>query len=518
VRVNDPAVAAAGGFTVQAVAGVASRMQTVATFTDPGGAEPVGDYSATIAWGDNSSSAAVISGPVNGVFTVRGGHNYAQPGNYTVTLTIKHDTAPDAMTTSTANVSALVLHFSVAGFPSPTVAGDPGTFTVTALDQLDETVQGYGGTVHFTSSDPQALLPFDYPFTAADNGTHTFPAALLTAGSRSITATDAANSATGTQSGIVVIPAAADHFDVAAPTSVTAGQPFSVAVTARDRFGNVATGYTGTVTFASSDARAALPPDYMFTADDAGQHAFTVTLFTAAPAQTIRVTDTVSGITGSATITVTPAAASTLVVFGYPSPTGRREFHDFTVMALDPYGNIATGYRGTVHFTSDEEHADLPGDYTFTAADAGVHVFQAAFNRFGTFSLTATDTADPSITGTQSGIVVGQQGGGGGSGDAPSGGGGGSSAAFLKPLAVAAPAVLTAPTQLVTPMTSRAATATGPASQERDPRPAPSRPEPETWAWREGALAAVRERVLREVRDRPALDAAIDELALARLT
>jgi len=470
VRVNDLAVAGTGGFTVQAVAGVASRMQTVATFTDPADPEPVSDYSATIAWGDSSSSAGLISGPVNGVFTVQGSHNYAQPGNFTVTVTIMHDTAPDAMTTSTANVSPLALHFSVAGFPSPTVAGDPGTFTVTALDQLDETVQSYGGTVHFTSSDMQALLPFDYSFTAADNGVHTFPAALLTAGRQSITATDAVNSATGTQSGIEVGPAAADHFDVAAPTSVTAGQLFSVTVTARDRFGNVATGYTGTLTFASSDVTAALPPPYTFTPDDAGQHTFTATLFTAAPAQTITVTDTVSGIAGGATIMVNPAAASTLVVFGYPSPTARREFHDFTVMALDPYGNIATGYRGTVHFTSDDDHADLPSDYTFADADAGVHVFQAAFNRFGTFSLTVTDTADPSITGMQSGIVV-QDGGGGGGGSAPSGGAGG--LAILKSFAVAAPFARTAPPQLVTSTTSRVTFYSAAVPPNRIPDPLP---------------------------------------------
>src|SRR5262249_35064926 len=60
----------------------------------------------------------------------------------------------------------------------------------------------------------------------------------------------------------------------------------------------------------------------------------------------------------------------------------------------------------TVTFSSDEDHADLPDDYTFTAADAGTHTFSAAFNRFGTFFLAATDTANPSITGAQTGIEV----------------------------------------------------------------------------------------------------------------
>src|SRR5207248_1054028 len=46
--VSDPAVVATGGFSVTATEGAASASQTVATFTDPGGAEAVGDYSASI--------------------------------------------------------------------------------------------------------------------------------------------------------------------------------------------------------------------------------------------------------------------------------------------------------------------------------------------------------------------------------------------------------------------------------------------------------------------------------------
>ena len=144
-------------------------------------------------------------------------------------------------------------------------------------------------------------------------------------------------------------------------------------------------------------------------------------LFTAGN-QTITATDTADGsITGSATVTVNPAAASSLRVYGFKSPTARGAFHHFFVAAIDPYGNIATGYTGTVHFTSDEDHASLPADYIFTAADQGVHRFRAAFNRFGTFSLTATDTSNPSITGTQSGIVVINKHGGGGGSGLPSG-------------------------------------------------------------------------------------------------
>jgi hypothetical protein len=119
-------------------------------------------------------------------------------------------------------------------------------------------------------------------------------------------------------------------------------------------------------------------------------------------------------ITGSQDdIIVTPAPASAVLVAGFPSPTHRHAVHTFTVTALDAYGNIAADYTGTVHFSSTDGSAALPAEYTFTADDAGVHTFAAAFNRLGTFSLSATDTADPSLTGNQADIHVVRRGGGG---------------------------------------------------------------------------------------------------------
>jgi hypothetical protein len=73
--------------------------------------------------------------------------------------------------------------FAVAGFPSSTTAGVAHTFTVTAQNANGTVNTGYTGTVHFTSSDPRAVLPADYTFTAADQGVHTFSATLVTAGS-----------------------------------------------------------------------------------------------------------------------------------------------------------------------------------------------------------------------------------------------------------------------------------------------------------------------------------------------
>ena len=60
--------------------------------------------------------------------------------------------------------------------------------------------------------------------------------------------------------------------------------------------------------------------------------------------------------------------------------------------AKDSSGNTATGYTGTVHFTSSDSQGVLPSDYTFVSADNGVHVFSATLKTVGTQSITATDT------------------------------------------------------------------------------------------------------------------------------
>ena len=95
-----------------------------------------------------------------------------------------------------------------------------------------------------------------------------------------------------------------------------------------------------------------------------------------------------------------------MIVSGFPLAITQGVSGTFTVTAMDPYGNVATGYTGTVHFTSSDPRAKLPADYSFTAADNGVHTFKAIFNTVGTESLTATDTVNSLITGIETGIVV----------------------------------------------------------------------------------------------------------------
>src|SRR5439155_876422 len=93
---------------------------------------------------------------------------------------------------------------------------------------------------------------------------------------------------------------------------------------------------------------------------------------------------------------------------GISSPITTGTPADVTVDARDAFGNRATAYTGTVAFSSTDSQASLPSPYAFQSADAGIHVFTGAvvLRMFGTQSVTATDTANAAITGTQSGISV----------------------------------------------------------------------------------------------------------------
>ena len=78
----------------------------------------------------------------------------------------------------------------------------------------------------------------------------------------------------------------------------------------------------------------------------------------------------------------------------------------YSVTALDAFNNIVTGYTGTIHFTSTDGVAVLPGDYTFVAGDAGTYSFGVTLVTAGSRGLTVTDTGNSSINGSGSVLVA----------------------------------------------------------------------------------------------------------------
>ncbi len=371
-------------------------------------------YRGTVAFSSNDINAAL---PANHTFTVADAGVFQAIASLRTAGT-KTLTAVDAPLSATATgISvgpAATAGFSVAGFASPASADSTNSFSVTALDAYGNLVPGYRGTLHFTTTNPGALVPADYTFTANDTGEHTFSATLTTANAitrYSISATDTVlGSLTGSISGLEVDPAPTSRLTVTGfPASITSGVAGNVTVTALDSIGNVAIGYRGMVHFTTSNSNltTAIPVDYTFTPGDAGLRTFSngVTLGAAGTGFTLTATDVATpGITGTETgITVNPSAAVRLTLTTLPGTTVAGATQTFVVTAYDASNNVATGYSGTVHFTSTDGQSGLPSNSTLTN---GVKTFSAMLKTVGSQTITATDTVTATIFDTSTVCVV----------------------------------------------------------------------------------------------------------------
>ena len=296
-------------------------------------------------------------------------------GSETITAT---DTATSGITGTESDIAispAAASQFAVTGIAGG-IAGLNQTFTVEARDFFGNVATGYTGRVHFTSSDPRALLPDDAPLT---NGVGTFSVTLETVGRQSVTATDTTpGGPSGSESGIpVTVAPVSTYVFTDLRGGVTAGVQQSVTISATDPYGNAEPTYTGTVLLTSSDAQAVLPASLSLTG---GTGSFLVT-FKTSGSQSITGTDSIHNLVPSteSKIPVSAAAATRLVVAGL-SGGAAGTAGTVTVTAEDPYGNTATGYTGTVHFTSSDSRAVLPAATTLTD---GVGTFSVTLKTVG---------------------------------------------------------------------------------------------------------------------------------------
>ena len=92
------------GASVSAVEG-AGVSGTVASFTDADPNAAVSDYSATINWGDQTSSAGTITANGSGGFVVSGTHVYAEEGSYIVSVTVSDTGGATASASSLAGTA-----------------------------------------------------------------------------------------------------------------------------------------------------------------------------------------------------------------------------------------------------------------------------------------------------------------------------------------------------------------------------------------------------------------------------
>src|SRR6185437_14007819 len=195
---------------------------TIATFTDTDPVDPASDFTASIHWGDGSTTAGTVSG-TGGSFTVTGGHTYADEGSDAASVVITR--TDDARTTTpsgsvaVAEGDALTPHGAALNL-SPNVAfsGAVATFTDTyagntASDFTASIDWGDGTTTSGTVSGGSGTFTVSGGHTYTAAGTDSVHVTLTddAPGTATATATTTANVSSGGGQ-TFILTTGTDHF------------------------------------------------------------------------------------------------------------------------------------------------------------------------------------------------------------------------------------------------------------------------------------------------------------------
>ena len=258
-------------------------------------------------------------------------------------------------------------------------AGVPFTITVTAVDASDNVDTGYVGTIHFTSSDNNAILPNDYTFQVSDNGTHTFTIEFRTSGSQTVTVTD--NASLTSYKTWSVSAATAHHIMVSPDSStITAGATETYTAEAFDEFNNSLGYVTSSTTFSITPAAG-------------GSWSGTYNnVYTSAKAGTWIVTGTCGALSDNASLTINAAEAHHIVISPDTTSITAGDTQAYTAQSFDQFNNLI---------------ADVTSSTTFSITPAAGGSWSGTYNnvytsaKAGTWTVTGTYSAlsdDASLT------------------------------------------------------------------------------------------------------------------------
>ncbi|MFH1824197.1 MAG: hypothetical protein ABH873_03110 [Candidatus Firestonebacteria bacterium] len=323
----------------------------------------------------NGSKTLAYSGPGNSLYGNT--PTYSNPVNFVSgvatnisTTLVKVETVSIHITQSTVSGdsnSIIVDPNSTNNFQVVTqngnveTAGSPFSVTLTAKDIYGNTTPAYTGTHSITWTWTATNSPNNTPPTKPSDGNQTFtngvatvPGFTLTNASQTPTISASDGSNIGTSGPITVNSNTASSFTVVTQNNniETAGNSFSVTLTAKDAYGNVAISYTGskfvTWTWTATNSPNNTPPtkpsdgNQTFTNGVATVLGFTLTNTGETP--TITATTTITGT--SPLITVNPANATSFTITSPTPVTAGISFNITDITAKDSYGNIVIGYNG----------------------------------------------------------------------------------------------------------------------------------------------------------------------------
>jgi hypothetical protein len=281
----------------------------------------------------------------------------------------------------------VAVRLGVSASATSVTAGGSVTLTVSALDQNSNLVPDYQGTVTLSCASGWCSLPDPYTFTMDDAGVHQFTVNLGTAGQQAIHVDDGVLQAGDAV--VTVKPGPTVTLNVTGPQTTTAGVQGRFSISCTDVYGNVTTDFTGKVKLQRSDPSMAGPNSVQIVK---GHGQFKATFKTAGD-QWIAVSNAGATAFGMAYVHVNSAAAFRLVIGGVAARSVDGAPISLTVTAVDRFGNVATGYDGTVRFTSNDRVAGLPAGYKFTTQDSGVHAFTVILRTPGRRWVKVKDTS-----------------------------------------------------------------------------------------------------------------------------
>jgi hypothetical protein len=184
------------------------------------------------------------------------------------------------------------------------------------------------------------------------------------------------------------------------PPTATAGTPAQFTVVAINNLtGLPDTSYRGTVSFASTDPEAALPPDTFFTSADEGKKTFSITFKLAGARKGVSVRDVGNPLlTAERTdITVEPGPTRSFELSSLPTMAYAGQSFSTTLVTKDAYENLSR-YGGTLVFTSSDPRA------TFSMGAAGA--LTVTFGTTGAHSFTLADSVDTTLRAESASIPV----------------------------------------------------------------------------------------------------------------
>ncbi len=271
-------------------------------------------------------------------------------------------------------------------FPDTLLAGQTfggDSVYVRVVDSYGNLQNNYSGSVYFTSSDNQAIVPYTAGSQKAiPLGEFKFPGSgftLKTAGNHTLTVHSGALSKTSPS--VLVKSTVITSFTLSVASTQIAGIQFPLTVTnAKDSYGNLTNGViivtatTGGNNAPNNNASAILTN--IPVANGQGSAAQVLVR-----CEAVILRGAVQGNPGATpqtvTITVNPGLISYFEMSGTPTRIAAGSYFPAgtIVKAFDAFGNLKTNYTGTIIFSSTDAAAYFPGPYTFAAGELGVHQF-----------------------------------------------------------------------------------------------------------------------------------------------